>query len=178
MYKHRATRMNTVTRKPTIKLADEVWIALAMLHRHYPDRTDFSVEEIMDFAANTKELRFLGPLRPGFYVHVVQHCVANRPPNPARYKILFETAPGRRRLFRLGDIYDPRRERGKSTPGAEELPESRFRGLLAWYRAWCSEATNRAQEDDPLLALYGSGKHLWADEHADEYVQRLREGWE
>jgi hypothetical protein len=31
---------------------------------------------------------------------------------------------------------------------------------------------------DPLLALYGSGKELWADEHADEYVARLREGWE
>jgi hypothetical protein len=30
---------------------------------------------------------------------------------------------------------------------------------------------------DPLLALYGSGKDLWADEHADEYVKRLREGW-
>ena len=30
---------------------------------------------------------------------------------------------------------------------------------------------------DPLLALYGSGKALWADEHADEYVARLREGW-
>ena len=29
----------------------------------------------------------------------------------------------------------------------------------------------------PLLALYGSGKQLWADEHADEYVARLREGW-
>jgi hypothetical protein len=30
---------------------------------------------------------------------------------------------------------------------------------------------------DPLLALYGSGRKLWADEHADEYVKRLREGW-
>jgi hypothetical protein len=27
----------------------------------------------------------------------------------------------------------------------------------------------------PLLALRGSGKELWADEHADEYVRRLRE---
>jgi hypothetical protein len=34
-----------------------------------------------------------------------------------------------------------------------------------------------AAEDGPLLALRGSGKHLWADEHADEYVRRLREGW-
>jgi hypothetical protein len=24
----------------------------------------------------------------------------------------------------------------------------------------------------------GSGKKLWADEHADEYVKRFREGWE
>ena len=30
---------------------------------------------------------------------------------------------------------------------------------------------------DPLLALFGSGKSLWADEHADDYVARLREGW-
>jgi len=31
---------------------------------------------------------------------------------------------------------------------------------------------------DALLALAGSGKELWADEHADEYVRRLRECWE
>jgi hypothetical protein len=31
---------------------------------------------------------------------------------------------------------------------------------------------------DPLLALVGSGRDLWADEHADEYVNRLREDWE
>jgi hypothetical protein len=31
---------------------------------------------------------------------------------------------------------------------------------------------------DPLLALAGSGRDLWSDEHADEYVRRLREGWE
>jgi len=32
--------------------------------------------------------------------------------------------------------------------------------------------------DDPLLQLYGDGKDLWADEHADEYVRRIREGWD
>jgi hypothetical protein len=31
---------------------------------------------------------------------------------------------------------------------------------------------------DPLLELLGSGGDLWASEHADEYVQRLRELWE
>ena len=31
---------------------------------------------------------------------------------------------------------------------------------------------------DAILALAGSGRELWADEHADDYVRRLREGWE
>jgi hypothetical protein len=29
-------------------------------------------------------------------------------------------------------------------------------------------------DNDPLLRLIGSGKHIWADEHADEYVENLR----
>ena len=33
-------------------------------------------------------------------------------------------------------------------------------------------------DEDPLLRLFASGKDLWADEHADEYVRRLREGWD
>jgi hypothetical protein len=31
---------------------------------------------------------------------------------------------------------------------------------------------------DPLLALAGSGKDAWAHEPADEYVARLRDGWD
>jgi hypothetical protein len=30
---------------------------------------------------------------------------------------------------------------------------------------------------DPLPALYGSEKTTWNDEHADEYVASLRNGW-
>jgi hypothetical protein len=41
-----------------------------------------------------------------------------------------------------------------------------------------SKSKANSTDDDPLLALYGSGSDLWADEHADEYVRRLREGWE
>jgi hypothetical protein len=33
-------------------------------------------------------------------------------------------------------------------------------------------------DDNPLLQLYGDGKDLWADEHADEYVRRIREAWD
>jgi len=36
----------------------------------------------------------------------------------------------------------------------------------------------RARYLDPLLALYGSGKHIWADKHADEYVANLRKDWD
>jgi hypothetical protein len=32
----------------------------------------------------------------------------------------------------------------------------------------------RRIEFDPLLALRGSGRSLWADEHADDYIRRLR----
>jgi len=37
-------------------------------------------------------------------------------------------------------------------------------------------AAKSGSKTDPLLSLLGSGKHLWADEHADDYVQRLRQG--
>ena len=31
---------------------------------------------------------------------------------------------------------------------------------------------------DPILALRGTAKATWADEDADAYVERLRQGWE
>jgi hypothetical protein len=163
-----------IVSKTSLKLADEVWIITALLHREQPEKPDFSVEGIVERA---KKEAIDGPPRPGLYVHVVQHCVANRPPNPARYRMLFENGPGRRRLFRKGDAYHPAREGAKITPNLEDLPEG-YRPLLAWYRDWCSTIPQVAPEEDPLLALASSGKHLWKEEHADDYVRRLREGWE
>jgi hypothetical protein len=160
-----------VASKSRIKVADEVWIATALLHRERPEQSDFSLEEIVERAQREA---LAGTARPGVYVHVVQHCVANRPPNPGRYRMLYETGPGRRRLFRPGDAYHPSREGAKTTPRPEEIPNG-YVGLLAWYRDWCAEVRPAV---DPLLALVGSGKELWADEHADDYVRRLREGWE
>jgi hypothetical protein len=157
-----------------IKVADEVWIATALLHREHSNGFDFAIEEIMQRA--TKEAA-KQPLRAGVYVHVVQHCVANRPPNPGRYRMLYETAPGRRRLFRNGDNYDAAREGAKIVPAREDIP-SEYAPLLDWYRDWDQGNIEDRIKNDPLLALRGSGKKLWADEHADEYVRRLREGWE
>jgi hypothetical protein len=160
--------------KARIKVADEVWLALASLQRQHSHRSDFSIEEIMESA---RRQNIYGSLRPGVYVHVVQHCVANRPPNPARYRMLFETAAGRRRLFRAGDAYHPDREGGKITPAPEDLPPG-YQGLVPWYREWSEDASRNVVQNDLLLAVRGSGTHLWANEHADEYIRRLREGWE
>ncbi len=157
-----------------VKVADEVWIAAALLHREHAQATDFSIEEIV---ARARREGLHQPLRPGVYVHVVQHCVANRPPNPGRYRILFETSEGRRRLFRRGDPYHLEREGSKATPEPEDLP-TEYRELLNWYREWSEHSAANSAETDPLLALRGSGKQIWADEHADEYVNRLRDGWE
>ncbi len=157
-----------------IKVADEVWIATALLHRENPERTDFLIEEIVSRA---KQEKLSEPLRKGAYVHAIQHCVANRPPNSGRYRMLFETAPGRRRLFRTGDSYDPAREGAKIIPEAEGIP-AKYRCLIDWYRNWNQDSAEDRIKNDPLLALQGSGKELWADEHADEYIRRLREGWE
>jgi hypothetical protein len=69
-------------------------------------------------------------------------------------------------------------ESGTATilPEADDIPQ-RYDDLLEWYEEWSRSQVERAIQSDQLLALYGSGKHLWADEHADEYVARLRAGW-
>ena len=156
-----------------IKVADEVWIAVALLHRENPEAKDFTIEEIM---ARAHREGLSEPLRPGVYVHVVQHCVANRAPNPGRYRMLLETTDGRRRLFRQGDPYHPEREGSKLVPQAEEIPEE-YAELLRWYQDW-GNTTEDKVANDPLLSLRGTGKQLWADEHPDDYVRRIREGWE
>jgi len=112
-----------------IKVADEVWIACALLHKENPDREDFHVNEIVDRVV--KENIF-GRLRPGVIIHVNQHCVANRRPNPGNYRMLYETRRGMRRLFKDGDDYHPYREGGKTKPRKSDIPK-KYWPLLEWY---------------------------------------------
>jgi hypothetical protein len=158
---------------PQVKVADEVWVVAALLHRENPSQEDFAVKQIEERAAQEG---LIDERRRGVYIHILQHCVANRPPNPNDYRMLYETRPKHRRLFRTGDSYHPLRH-GKVTPEADEIP-SQYAYLLKWYEEWNRSQVERAVQSDPLLALYGSGKKIWADEHADEYVARLRAGWE
>lgn len=157
-----------------VKVADEVWIACALLHREHPDRADFEVAEIVQRA---RKEALTPELRPGVYIHALQHCVANRPPDPGRYRMLTETGPSRRRLYRDGDSYHPARHGSKTTPVREEIP-TEYRSLLDWYLSDYCRRPRSPDRKDSILELAGLGKGLWADEDPDEYVRRLREGWE
>ncbi len=155
--------------------ADRVWIAAALLHKENPGQKDFSESEII---ARGRREGFVEEKSNVFAVHVNQHCVSNRQPNPGNHRMLVETGKGRRRLFRQGDPCWPGRS-GKVTPRLDQIP-AKYRYLLDWYRKWNNKGSARGTPptSDPLLALRGSGRQLWKDEHADEYVRNLREGWE
>lgn len=112
-----------------IKVADEVWLATCLLHLEKPRREDFSVGEIVERAIKEK---LAGGYRPGLQIHASSHCVATKPPNPARHRMLSETGRGRRRLFRLGDKFHRDRKQGKTHPVVEDLPP-KYRYLVDWY---------------------------------------------
>ena len=167
-----------ITGKTSIKLADSIWIVVALLHRELPAREDFSREEIR---AKLREAGLMDGLKPqSVAAHLKEHLVANVPPSSTKYRMLYETRPGDLRLFRPGDNIDPGRDSlkpGKHVPKREEIPQ-KYWPLLGWYETWCKKThTPDAPinwEDDPLIRLMGSGQHIWADEHADEYVENLR----
>ncbi len=162
-----------------VKVADEVWVATALLHKEHPEQADFAVSEIRE---RLQREHLAGVERAGVQAHIAWHCVANYPPQPGRYRMLYATTKGRRRLYRPGDPCEQKREGSKMVPVREDLPE-RYRGLLDWYEQSyaVSGARGRAgagmERKDPILALRGLGKDLCSKEHPDAHVAKLREGW-
>jgi hypothetical protein len=167
-----------------ILLADRIWIAVAMLHQQMPEREGFTKDEIRQ---KLRESGLMDGLKPGSVAaHLKEHMVANVPTTSTKYRMLHKTDRDQLRLFRLGDPVDPSRHSRhpqrdsrpplKSKPRREEIP-LQFLHLLDWYEEWNQAASGETKpnwEDDPLIRLIGSGKHIWADEHADEYVENLR----
>jgi hypothetical protein len=159
-------------------LTDRVWIAVALLHQQSPNREDFSKDEIRrkldELSLTTPEERL--SVNP----HLKQHMVVNvRPSTTKKYRMLFQTGSGNLRLYRPGDYVHVERQFHRSpkyAPRRDQLPPQ-YQTLLDWYEIWSKESQPPARiswEDDPLIRLIGSGKHIWADEHADEYVENLR----
>jgi len=156
-----------------LTVADAVWVGTALGHylksSEEPIQTD-AIVTVVKMADLTKGLE------KSIYLHVNQHCVANRQPNSNRSRMLFETGRGMRRLFRRGDPYDPAREGAPTHPDWEKIPP-KYRFLHRWY----DEVWNRPESvaiHDPLLALAGSGNGMWDGLDADDYVASLRMGWE
>ena len=111
-----------------VKVAAEVWIATALLHREHSDRTEWSIDEIVQRVEKEK----LSPaLRAGVRAQATLHCVANRPPNPAKLRMLYATSRSQRRLYKPDDPASEGRT-GRITPLEEEVPEG-YRYLLRWY---------------------------------------------
>lgn len=111
-----------------MKVADAIWVATALLHREHKQNpyADFAVREIVERAIQ------IDGYRPGLQTHATQHCVATKPPNPGRYRLLTETGRGRRRLFRDGDPSHPDRREGKVHPDPADLPQE-YSELVEWY---------------------------------------------
>lgn len=112
-----------------MRVADKIWLATALLHLENPDREDFSVAEIVQ---RSLKADLGGEFQPGLQIHASVHCVASKPPNPGRYRMLHETARGRRRLFRQGDPYHPYREGGRIRPDKSNLAAA-YAHVVDWY---------------------------------------------
>ncbi|MBV8842673.1 MAG: hypothetical protein JO307_07665 [Bryobacterales bacterium] len=156
-----------------IKVADETFIAVALLHWEHPERADFTIGEIVERA---REENLYGVLRPGVRVHATLHCVANRAPNPGRYRMLYATGEHTRRLLHAGDPVHPDRT-GKIWPDLENVPE-RYRDLIQWTKRQYAETPPNERWLDSVFQLIGLGREVWRGEDPDEYVRKLREGWE
>jgi hypothetical protein len=119
--------MGSVLAPIEVSCAVEVFVATTLLHQRNPDRQDFNIQEIVNQVAMEN---VYGTLRSGINVHVSQHCVANKVPNPAKHRMLFATGKHTRRLVLPNDEAHPDRT-GKIFPEADEMPE-RYRPLLEW----------------------------------------------
>jgi hypothetical protein len=158
-----------------LRVADEAWLALALLQKENPARQDFSAGEIFE---RVRSEAIHTNLRPGVAPHISLHNVANLPANSARYRMFYRTSTGRYRLFRPGDDFHSSRT-GKTKPERDELPE-RYQVLLDWYeKSYCAGGANvRAATKDPFLAMRGVGREIWTGVNPDAYVDSLRADWD
>ena len=152
-----------------LKVADAVWVATAMLQREHPESEGFSVSDIV--AKVTKEALTEGQ-ESSIYLHANQHCVANRPPNDAKLRMLFQTKGNLRRIYCPSEPFHPARN-GRYCPEPRELPVELL-PLIDWYQSWCVKQSRKMVSHDPLLALAGTGEGRWGLD-AVSYVRRLRE---
>ncbi|MEX2302286.1 MAG: hypothetical protein WD733_15200 [Bryobacterales bacterium] len=150
-----ALRKEPPVRIDDLKVADEVWLALVLLHRENASRDSFSAQEI---AAQAQKLHPGVPNRPGVMPHIYAHCVANVRPASGRYRMLYREPDGNLRLYRDNDDYHAAREGSKTTPQRAALP-AEHRELHDWY--FREYNVQRRDDNDPLMELVGLGADVW-----------------
>lgn len=172
-YTSNTRELKMIVARAEITVLDEVFIATALLHRENPGRPDFTISEIVS-RADAENV--VGKLRPAFRAYVSSHAVANRPPSPNRYGILYATGESKRRLLLEGDDVHPGRT-GRMFPHSEDVP-IRYRELIEWARKRYGSGGSKPRPWlDGVLQMFGAGEEIWKGEDPDEYVRNLREGW-
>ncbi|HEY4358668.1 MAG TPA: hypothetical protein VGN16_23175, partial [Acidobacteriaceae bacterium] len=125
--------------KEHVKVADELYLILALLHRENPERESFTIAEIMSRAASEG----LGGSRSdqrSLRQHAYEHAAGNVPPGKVggRYRMVFRDSDNRVRLLRTSDEVHPDRHQ-KWHPDRSEVPP-KYHELLDWAAQWQSSA--------------------------------------
>lgn len=159
--------------KDEIKVADELFVVVALLQRENPGKSAFSLKEIM---ARAERENIAGKIRPGVKQHAYEHAVANIKPGSGKYRMLYKTAEGKLRLLRAGDDVHPGRT-GKIWPNPEEVP-ARYQPLIVWaQKQYGQPKPERGRWLEGIFQMRGLGKQLWAGQDPDAYVSQLRKDW-
>ncbi len=129
-----------------IKVADEVWIGCAFLHKENPQELGFSNSQIVD---RIRQENIFGSIRPGIQIHISTHCVANTPAQPNKCRMLYKLPDGRKRLFKETDDFHESRQNGKTTPNTEDIPK-KYLFLIDWYVSEYNNESKRTEIPPPL----------------------------
>ena len=166
--------------KGHVKVADELFLIVALLHRENPHVNSFTIAEILDRAAKEG----LGTSRTdqrSLRQHAYEHAAANVPPGKqgGKYRMVFREEDNRIRLLRHSDYVHPERHQ-KFRPELDEIPE-RYHELVRWAERWQKKAGEQKPGAKWLAGLHelrGLGRELWQGVDPDKYVRNMREGWE
>jgi len=162
--------------KSHVKVADELFLIVALLHREHPKRNSFSIPEVLARALQEG----LGGARAdqkSLKQHAYEHAAANIPPGQGRYRLVFREADNSIRLLKQSDHVDPRRN-GKQWPLLDDIPVH-YHELVEWAKRRYERDTEKpARWLDGLFKLRGMGKEIWDGVDPDRYISELREGWE
>ena len=131
-----------------LSVANLIWIAIALLHIENKEKDVFQVKQIFQKA---KDLGLSHAADETLMMHISLHCVANAKAQPNTHRKLFRMASGWYRLYRHGDSYDPSREKGRTAPLAEEIPQE-YRYLIDWYNDEYSKKQSPSTQESKDLS--------------------------